>query len=486
MSNQSKVCRMARLSGGIVLLLTSFVACSDPSNDAEKVGTDADPVVRGTLDEDHPSVLGVISSYASGGQMHYSACSGAYVAPRLVLTAAHCIPPNRYFTRVFYGSDFKAAFDALPYFYERPTADSPWAIAESFKPHPEFNTTNYFADIAVVSLDRELPIPVTPVAKWRLEKKQIGKLFTVVGFGATSSDQMLTQTEGWGLKRVGQAPYLGSPLATTETDHPGIGIAAVRDSLAMFDGHAPYANACAGDSGGPILTNHGGRPYVFGVSSWTGFYCENYSFYTRIHPFAAFIESAAERAGRIPVKPTIACARELDSGLTRVYFGYDNGNDVSLDVPLGDANRMPGDTTGMRPTHFYPGTHAYATIADYPSIKDVYWKLQSGCGPSQVVSKHTPRPACASDDFSVIAADACLAMAAAHCGQAFSDCHDDLLFQYDPTEPLYCPDEFKEWTACQATLPPDQFECSGDYAFDVSEACMDKQRAYFICAYGPI
>ena len=148
-----------------------------------------------------------------------------------------------------------------------------------------------------------------------------------------------------------------------------------------------------------MLMNHGGKPYVFGVSAWTGFYCENYSFYTRVDPFAEFIDDAAERAGRIAVKPTIACARVLDNGLSRVYFGYDNGNDVSLDIPYGDANRMPADTMGIRPTH--------------------------------------------------------------------------------------CPTEFREWTECQATLPPDQFECSGDYPFDISEKCMDKQLAYFVCAFGP-
>lgn len=473
-------------SSRLVLLMAAFAACSGPPDDgAEKIGTGKDPVVRGTPDDGHPSVVGVISIYASGGAMHYSACSGAYVAPRLVLTAAHCIPPNRYFTRVFYGTDFKAALDALPYFYERPAAGSPWAIAESFKPYPAFNTTDYFADIAVVSLDRELPVAITPIAKWPLDRKDLGKLGTVVGFGATSSDELLTQTEGWGLKRVGQAPYLGSPLATTETDHPGIGNPAVRSSLAMFDGHAPNANACAGDSGGPILMNRGGKPYVFGVSAWTGFYCENYSFYTRIDPFVSFIEDAAERAGRIPVKPTITCARPLDDGRTRIYFGYDNGNDVSLDVPFGDANRLPADTMGIRPTHFYPGGRPYATVADYANVKDVYWKVDSSCGPGQAVTKHTPRPECASDDFSVVAADACLAMAAAHCGQAFSDCVDDLLFQYVPSEPLYCPTEFAEWTKCQIALPPDQFECSGGYAFDISETCMEKQLAYFICAYGP-
>lgn len=74
---------------------------------------------------------------------------------------------------------------------------------------------------------------------------------------------------------------------------------------------------------------------------------------------------------------------------------------------------MPADTIGIRATHFYPGTHDYATVADYVNVKEVSWKLESSRGKIEVVSKHTPRPACASGGFSIVAADACLAMAGA-------------------------------------------------------------------------
>ena len=468
----------------VVVALTVLVsACV--SQPVENLAQSKEDLVRGTPDEDYSGVIGVVSLYVKDGSLRHAVCSGTYVAPRLVLTAAHCMPENRYVTKVFYGTDLKSAYDTLDW-WAHPAPGEPWALAEAFKVHPDFNTDTYFADIGVVFLDRELPVPVTPIAKRRLEDRKIGELGTLVGFGATSSDQMLTETTGWGLRRVGKSSFLGSPAAGMQTDHPGIGLEAVRDSLAMFDGHAPYANACAGDSGGPVLMKHGGKDHVFGVSSWTGYYCEDYSLYTRIDPFVSFIETSAKRAGRGPVTPTIECVRPLAGGGTRVYFGYDNANDVSLDIPYGDDNRMRADTAGIRPTHFLPGRQHYAMAADYSHLQNPLWKIESPSGHTRTVSGCDAKPQCAADDFALIAADACVAMGGAHCGQSISECVADQLWQYDPSDPTYCPQQFADYLKCQGTLPADQFQCdgSGYYAWDVSTTCLDAQNAYWACLFG--
>lgn len=463
-----------------LLVILSLTGCGQgPDHDAS--GTARSAIVNGTPDTGHPSVVGVISIYSQGGYLWRTACTGTYIAPRVVLTAAHCIKPNTYYSRVFYGGiDLAAGYtDASTNFpWGAPPADKPWAQVESTKVNPAFSTDTYYGDMAILSLDRELPIPITPVAKWRLEDKAIGTLGTEVGYGATESDMMLTQTKGWGTKRVGQAPFLGSPPAGFETDHPGIGLAQVRDSLAMFDGSEPYSNGCAGDSGGPILMKHGSKEYVYGVASWTGFYCADYSFYTRMDPFVSFIDSAVARAGRGAVEPTLECVRPLENGKSRAYFGFNSANDVSVEIAYGSSNRLPADTLGLRPTKFAPGEHHFAALADYELGDEPFWKIQAPSGKTGVLN--APNAAvCDPNDVTTVAADACISRIAARCGETMDYCVADWMWSYYPDD--VCAPLVVDYMKCTAKLTPDQYECMGDVGYDFTDTCNEPLMALFTC-----
>jgi secreted trypsin-like serine protease len=459
--------------------LASLLACNRETTEGSVGSTEAN-IVRGTEDLGHPSVVGVIARYPKNGYMARTACTGTYIAPRVVLTAAHCIPANTFLTRVYYGSDLKGAYENLlqNFPYSIPDGE-PWAHVEAVKIHPSYTPSTYYADIAMLLLDRELPVPVTPIARWRLESKDIGTVGTQVGFGATSSDRWLTQVEGWGTKRMGLSSFLGSPISGMETDHPGLGLPYVRDSLAMFDGTAPNSNTCAGDSGGPILMNHGSKEYVYGVSSWTGFYCEDYSFYTRLDPFTAFIDGAIARAGRGPVEPTLECVRPLEAGGVRAYFGYDNANDVSVSIGYGADNRMPADTLELRPARFAPGEHHFAALADYSAGESVFWKLKAPTGHSSVLSAEAIAPLCEPNDLHTVAADACVSRIQARCGETLDYCVADWMWYVLPGD--VCSSQFVDYLKCSATLTPDQYTCMDDVGYDLTDVCSDSMMALYDC-----
>ena len=82
----------------------------------------------------------------------------------------------------------------------------------------------------------------------------------------------------------------------------------------QLDGSSPRANSCFGDSGGPALMRvedgqdrgheHQHQPghhprqkqKVVGVSSWTGDFCEDFSYYVRLDQVAPFVMREALRA----------------------------------------------------------------------------------------------------------------------------------------------------------------------------------------------
>ena len=78
----------------------------------------------------------------------------------------------------------------------------------------------------------------------------------------------------------------------------------------QLDGSSPRANSCFGDSGGPALMRfeseaehrhrHGHHPQqeqkVVGVSSWTGDFCEDFSYYVRLDQVAPFVMREAWHA----------------------------------------------------------------------------------------------------------------------------------------------------------------------------------------------
>lgn len=170
-------------------------------------------------------------------------CSGALIAPTLVLSAAHCVGP---------GATYKVvAYDAK----RQPILLDVRRVAA----HPGFNIKNILthrasADVALLQLAAPMPgkspmpigAPNSPIPA--------GSRFTVAGIGVT---------------RRGDGKSGGTIRAATlaATGHPG------NLQIRLVDPATGNARdglgACTGDSGAPVFEEQNGRAVIVGVVSWS-------------------------------------------------------------------------------------------------------------------------------------------------------------------------------------------------------------------------
>ena len=190
-----------------------------------------------------PSTDGVARSVVTIVGSRGNFCTGAVIAPKIVLTAAHCVQPGADYKIVDYGAD------------KQPSLQDVKTVAI----HPSFNMQTMLAhrataDVALLQLDSPakgkapavLGAPNIPII--------VGSRFTIAGIGVT----VRGDGKSGGAIRVAGLIATGKPgtLQIRLVDPVGQG---TRDGL----------GACTGDSGAPVFEDKQSGPAIIGVVSWS-------------------------------------------------------------------------------------------------------------------------------------------------------------------------------------------------------------------------
>ncbi|HVZ31522.1 MAG TPA: hypothetical protein VG963_03805, partial [Polyangiaceae bacterium] len=189
--------------------------------------------------------------------------------------------------------------------------------------------------------------------------------------------------------------------------------------------------------------------------------------FTRIDPFESFLKEGLDRLGKQPIVPQLECVRPLDDGRYRAYFGYENQNGISVEIPFSkQRNDFPADTAGDRPSTFGPGEHAWVFGVTFGSRDQLRYQLVPKHGPATVLRVNRQSTACAADDPFAACAGNCEASLAAECADpalTFERCESECV--QTGQQFAACQPEWNQYLECVAGVGPDESNwfCAPDF-----------------------
>jgi secreted trypsin-like serine protease len=204
-------------------------------------------------------------------------CGGALIAPRVVLTAGHCVDGSGPDTsiRVTAGSVDLKSPDAV-------TLKSTQVIRA-----PKFRTETRGDDWAVVQLEHKLDLPTLELTQGKSGDQGT---FTIMGWGQTGESELRQQRR----LRYATVPTVPDSKCAAEYRKAGVKLVA-DDSICAGRGGV---DTCQGDSGGPMVRRDANGQWLqVGIVSW-GLGCAREGYpgvYSQVSTFRTAIKVAVQK-----------------------------------------------------------------------------------------------------------------------------------------------------------------------------------------------